>query len=86
MLVKAPFEKRTLRSFGKISLLTNVGNMVLALLVRICFYSMWKLDLMAMNALPLFVYKTRKEKQPLLVYMLTRYMLMNKLKMYFIRN
>ena len=35
--------------FGMVSLLTNVANMELALLSRIRFYSMWKLDLLATN-------------------------------------
>ena len=86
LLVKAPLEKKILRSFGMVSLLTNLGNMVLAFLSRISFYSMWKLDLVATNALLLFVYKPRKEHQLFLAYMLTRYMLINKIKMYFIRK
>ena len=35
--------KNTLCSYGMVSLLTNVGSMVLTLLSRIRFYSMWKL-------------------------------------------
>ena len=43
-------------------------------------------DLMATNVLPLFVYTPIKEQQPSLAYIYTCYMLMNKLKMYFMRN